>query len=86
MSLDHEVEGTLSPSLKKIHFEKVAKASKDFDQYLEETVGSAGNLAMDAHERCDSFDENDIAPQVVKKRKKAKEAKLLKVDDDRQRG
>lgn len=78
--IKYELKIVLPPCLEKIHFEKVAKASRHFDQYLEETVGSTGTLALEAHERRDDLDENDIAPQVSKLPKKMKGAKPSRLD------
>jgi len=64
---EYEIEGVLPPCLRKAHFETVAKASKHFDQYLEETVGSTATLAAEAHERRDDLDGNGISLDALKK-------------------
>ena len=68
---DSPGEGTVPALLKKKHFEQVAKASKHFDQYLAETVGTTADLAMEAHERMDELDETEITPQLEKKSPKS---------------
>lgn len=56
MQLKYKSSTTLKPRLEQAHFERVAKASKHFDDYLKETlVGTAADLATENRERKDDF-------------------------------
>ncbi len=56
IQLKYKSSTTLKPRLEQAHFERVAKASKHFDDYLKETlVGTAADLATENRERKDDF-------------------------------
>lgn len=58
------------PRLEVGQFQKVAKASRHFDEYLKETAGLEEDLAREHHERRDDLGASDIEKQLGEKKRK----------------
>lgn len=59
------------PTLKVDQFEKVAEASKHFDEYLKQTAGLDSDIARQAGERMDELDEEKIKEEITEQTRQA---------------
>jgi len=64
IQIEHDLSECPIPVLKVAQFEKVAEASKHFDEYLKKTAGLGADLARDAYERADELDEDEIKDRI----------------------
>ena len=65
---EHEDSGHVKPRLRRKHFERVADASKHFDQYVKVTVGTDADVARERSERRDDLFPGDIDEQIKEQR------------------
>ncbi len=72
--MEYEGSGPIKPRLKKEHFRRVAEASKHFDQYIRETVGTEADFARERFERRDDLADGDIDVQMAEQKLHAKSA------------
>lgn len=59
------------PALRVAQFEKVAEASKHFDEYLKKTAGLEADLAREARERADELNDDGIRESIAEQRRGA---------------
>lgn len=78
---DLKIEKTKTAKLTRARFEKVEKASREFDKYLKDTHGGAneGERAQGLNERLDNW---DVGTPKSKGRKKGKGGKYRDDDSD----
>ena len=78
---DLKIEKTKTAKLTRARFEKVEKASREFDKYLKDTHGGAneGERAQGLNERLDNW---DVSTPKSKGRKKAKGGKHRDEDSE----
>lgn len=74
--MEYEGSGPIKPRLKKEHFRRVAEASKHFDQYIRETVGTEADVARERFERRDDLADGDIDVQMAEEKLHSKLARI----------
>lgn len=70
VQINYDLPEAPKPSLKVAQFEKVAEASRHFDEYLKSTAGLEEDLARENHERRDDLDDDDIKEQIAEQRRR----------------
>ncbi|KAM0805097.1 hypothetical protein BDR22DRAFT_885171 [Usnea florida] len=82
---DLKTEKTKTAKLTRACFEKVDKASREFDKYLRDTHGGAneGERAQEMKERLENWDVKDSEDAPKKKKKKGKKAKDSEDDSEK---
>lgn len=76
--MEYEGSGCVEPRLKTEHFRRVAEASKHFDQYVKETIGTETDVARERFGRRDDLGDGDIDIQIAEQKLHTKSPRTLR--------